>query len=108
MYFRAAVSNMNGLRLVGTCFLLSDYFGGCAGQFNWNLSEKGTEHYKGALYCPTKSPIIPHQHPGIPCKAHTSFTLFDSYDENYAAEAYTKTLASTVCFVSFVCHVTCI
>jgi hypothetical protein len=100
MYLRAVISNMNGFRLVGSRELPYDYFVGCAGQFNWKLTEKGTENLKGALYCASKSAILVHQHPNTPCRAYTRFRRFDSNDEVKAAAAYSKTLANMCTFVS--------
>jgi hypothetical protein len=100
MFFRAAISNMNGLRLVGSRDLPYDYFVGCAGQFEWKLSEKGSENLNGASYCAPKSAICVHQHPNTPCRAYSCFKTFDSEDPVEAAAAYSKTLAGMQAFVS--------
>jgi hypothetical protein len=100
MYFSPVISNMNGFCLVGSKELPYDYFVGCAGQFNWRLSEKGTENLKGALYWATKSAIFVHQHPSTPCRAYTRFRRFNSDEEVQAAAAYSKTLANMCTFVS--------
>jgi hypothetical protein len=100
MYLRAVISNMNGFRLVGSKELPYDYFVGCAGQFNWKLTEKGTTNMNGALYCASKSAVLVHQHPNSPCRAYTRFRRFESDDEVAAAAAYSKTLANMCTFVS--------